>query len=270
MSESLQGRVCLITGAARGQGRSHALRLAAEGAAIVAFDVCKEVTTIGYPAATEADLEETVAQVEAAGGKIVARRGDVRSRADLDAAVADAVENFGRLDVVVANAGLSAWGKLWEIDDDVFQALVDVNLIGVWRTFAAAVPTLIEQGEGGSLIAISSSCGLKAQPGQAHYSSSKHGVVGLVKSAALELGPHQIRVNGIAPGGVDTPMGNNPALTELLEANPAYGVAFGQALPEPYLAPVDAISTAVCYLASDASRYITGIQLPIDMGAIIT
>jgi NAD(P)-dependent dehydrogenase (short-subunit alcohol dehydrogenase family) len=171
--------------------------------------------------------------------------------------------------VVVANAGVSAWGRIWEIDDEVFQAVVDINLNGVWRTFAAAIPTLIEQGDGGSLIAISSSCGLKAQPGQAHYSSSKHGVVGLVKSASIELGPHRIRVNSIHPGGVDTPMGHNPALTELLEAHPEYGVAFGQALPEPFLAPVDDISTAVCYLASDASRYVTGIQLPIDMGAVI-
>jgi SDR family mycofactocin-dependent oxidoreductase len=261
--------VCLITGAARGQGRSHALRLAAEGAAIVAFDLSERPTEIGYPAATKADLDETVALVEAAGGRIVARRGDVRSRADLDAAVADALEHFGRIDVVVANAGVSAWGRIWEIDDEVFQAVVDINLTGVWRTFAAAIPAMIEQGDGGSLIAISSSCGLKAQPGQAHYSSSKHGVVGLVKSAAIELGPHRIRVNSIHPGGVDTPMGHNPDLTALLETNPEYGVAFGQALPEPYLAPVDDISTAVCYLASDASRYVTGIQLPIDMGAVI-
>lgn len=269
MSDSLRGKVCLITGAARGQGRSHALRLAAEGAAVVAFDICGEATTVGYPPATEADLAETVALVESAGGKIVPRVGDVRAQADLDAAVADAMEHFGRIDVVVANAGVSCWGRFWELDEANFQDVIDINLTGVWRTFKAAIPTLIDQGEGGSLIAISSVAGIKALPAQGHYAASKHGVVGLVKGAAIELGSYGIRANSIHPWGVETAMAHDHTLGAILKSNREYLVSFGQVLPEPKLADPDEISNAVLYLASDASRCVTGIQLPVDMGAII-
>lgn len=269
MTGSLDGKVCLITGAARGQGRNHALRLAAEGAAIVAFDVCREVTPIGYPAATDEDLDETVALVESAGGRIVARRGDVRSQTDLDAAVADGLEHFGRLDVVVANAGVSCWGRIWELDDDNFEAVVGINLTGVWRTFKAAIPLLIEQGDGGSLIAISSVAGIKALPAEAHYSASKHGVVGLVKAAALDLGQYDIRANSIHPWGVDTHMAYDPNMGAIMKEHREYRTSLAQVLPPPVLAPPDAISDAVLYLTSDASAFVTGIQLPVDMGATI-
>ena len=269
MSGSLEGKVALVTGAARGQGRSHALRLAAEGAAVVAFDLCAEATTVGYEPATEDDLTETVAQVEAAGGRIVPRVGDVRSQADLDAAVADATSHFGRIDVVVANAGVSCWGRSWELDETVFQDVIDINLTGVWRTFKAAIPTLIDQGDGGSLIAISSVAGIKSLPAQAHYAASKHGVVGLVKGVAIELGPHGIRANSIHPWGVETHMAHDHTLGSILKENREYLVSFGQVLPEPKLAEASDISDAVLYLAGDASRCVTGIQLPVDMGSII-
>jgi SDR family mycofactocin-dependent oxidoreductase len=269
VSGSLDGKVCLITGAARGQGRSHARRLAAEGAAIVAFDLCDVATTVGYEPATEADLAETVAVVEGAGGRIVSRVGDVRDQAALDAAVADALDAFGRLDVVVANAGVSCWGRFWEIDEAVFDDVIAINLSGVWRTFRAAIPTLIEQGEGGSLIAISSVAGIKALPAQAHYSASKHGVVGLVKAAALDLGQYGIRANSIHPWGVEIHMVHDRSLGEAYRGHPEYQKSLGQVLPEPQFADPDDISDAVCYLASDASRCVTGIQLPVDMGATI-
>jgi hypothetical protein len=269
MGGSLEGKVCLVTGAARGQGRSHARRLAAEGAAVVAFDVCREVTSIGYAPATEADLAETVAIVESAGGRISARVGDVRDQAALDGAVADAVERFGRIDVVVANAGVAGWGRFWELDDARFEDVIDINLTGVWRTFKAAIPTMIEQGTGGSLIAISSVAGLKALPAQAHYVASKHGVVGLVRAAAVELGRYGIRANSIHPWGVDTQMAHDPNVREIFEGHGEYLISFGQALTAPKLADPDDISDAVCYLASDASRCVTGVQLPVDMGATI-
>lgn len=267
MSRSLEGKVCLVTGAARGQGRSHARRLALEGASIVAFDVCAPVGELEYPPATKAELMETIDLVESNGGRIVPRVGDVRVQTDLDAAVADAMEHFGRLDVVVANAGICKWGRFWEFDDEDWASIVDVNLTGVWRTFKAAAPTMIEQGEGGSLIAISSVAGIKALPGQAHYAASKHGVVGLVKAAAIELGEYSIRVNSIHPWGVDTPMAHDPGVTRTLDKHPRYSTSLGVAMEEPLLAEPDDISDAVVYLASDASRCVTGIQLPVDMGA---
>jgi SDR family mycofactocin-dependent oxidoreductase len=269
MSGSLDGKVCLVTGAARGQGRNHARRLAAEGAAIVAFDLCAAATTVGYEPASEADLDETVGLVEDAGGRIHPRIGDVRDQASLDAAVADAVEHFGRLDVVVANAGVSCWGRFWELDDAVFEDVIAINLTGVWRTFKAAIPTMIEQGTGGSLIAISSVAGIKALPAQAHYASSKHGVVGLVKAAALELGPHRIRANSIHPWGVETHMVHDRSMGAVYRGHPEYQKSLGQVLPEPQFADPDDISDAVLYLAGDASRCMTGVQLPVDMGATI-
>jgi len=268
MSGSLEGKVCLVTGAARGQGRNHARRLAAEGASIVAFDICAEAAHVGYPTSTEGDLAETVALVEGAGGKIASRVGDVRVQADLDAAVSDAVSYFGRLDVVVANAAICNWGRFWEHDDEYWLSTMDINLTGVWRTFKAAVPLLLEQGRGGSLIAISSVCGLRSLPGQVAYSASKHGVVGLVRGAALELGEYGIRVNSIHPWGVQTEMINDAEMATTLETHPHYLSSLAQALPDPLVAEPDDISNAVIYLASDASRATTGIQLPVDMGRL--
>jgi SDR family mycofactocin-dependent oxidoreductase len=264
---ALTGKVVFITGAARAQGRSHAVRLAAEGADVVAVDLCAAPIELGYPPATVDDLEETARLVEKHGRRVVTAVADVRDPAALDEAFERGWRELGRLDVVVANAGISSWGRFWEMAEDVWLTTLDINLTGVWRTFRAAAPRLIAQGEGGSLIAISSVAGIKALPGQAHYSAAKHGLVGLVKAAAIELGPYGIRVNSVHPWGVDTPMAHDPAVHAILEAHPTYAVSFGSILADPVLASPEDVSDAVVWLASDASRRVTGIQLPVDMGA---
>lgn len=263
----LDGKVAFITGAARAQGRSHAVRLAEEGADIIALDICAPAAKVGYPTATPDDLDETVRQVEALGRKIVARVGDVRSQADLDGAVADGVAALGRLDIVVANAGISTWGRFWEMTDERWQDMIDINLTGVWRTLRAAAPTMIAQGTGGSMITISSVAGIKSLPGQAHYSAAKHGVVGLTKTAAFELGPHEIRVNSVHPWGVETPMTQDAELEPMLGAHPEFLASFASLMPQIGIAQPRDISETVLFLASDASRFMTGAQLTVDMGA---
>ena len=263
----LDGKVAFITGAARAQGRSHAVRLAAEGADIIAIDICAEAAPVGYVTATRDDLDETARLVEKEGRGIVARVADVRNQASLDAAVAEGVQAFGGLDVVVANAGISTWDRFWEMSEDKWQAMVDINLSGVWRTFKAAAPTMIARGRGGSMIAIASVAGIKSLPAQAHYSAAKHGVVGLTKSAAIELGEYGIRVNSIHPWGVQSPMVEDPNVGLVLGAHPDYAKSFGSILSSLQVADPSDISDAVVYLASDMSRCVTGIQLPVDMGA---
>ena len=264
---SLDGKVVFITGAARAQGRSHALRVAQEGADVIAVDLCAAPLRLGYPPASVADLDETARLVENAGRRIVTAVADVRDQLALDTALERGVGELGRLDVVIANAGISSWGRFWELPDEVWLTTIEINLTGVWRTFRAAAPRLIEQGDGGSLIAISSVAGIKALPGQAHYTAAKHGLVGLVKAAAIELGPYGIRVNSVHPWGVDTPMAHDPAVDAILEAHPTYLGSFGSILSDPVLASPEDISDAVVWLASDASRRVTGVQLPVDMGA---
>jgi SDR family mycofactocin-dependent oxidoreductase len=264
---ALTDKVVFVTGAARAQGRSHAVRLAQEGADVIALDLCAAPLPLGYPPASHQDLEETGRLVEKAGRRAVTVVADVRDQDALDAAVEEGVRELGRLDVVVANAGISSWGRFWEMPEELWRATIDINLSGVWRTFRAAAPRLIDQGRGGSLIAISSVAGIKALPGQAHYTAAKHGLVGLVKAAAIELGPYGIRVNSIHPWGVDTPMAHDPGVQTMLVAHPTYAGSFGSILTEPALAASEDISDAVVWLASDASRRVTGIQLPVDMGA---
>ena len=266
----LEGRVAFVTGAARGQGRSHAVRLAREGASIIAIDVAADVSPDnGYPPADQAELDETVALVTAEGREILARAVDVRDSDGMSAILAEGIAAFGgRLDVVVANAGIVNWGRFWELSDDQWQTLIDVNLTGVWRTMKAAVPHMIEAGNGGSIITISSVAGIKSLPGQAHYSAAKHGVVGLTKTAAIELGEYGIRVNSIHPWGVATAMALEDAnMEKIFTAHPNYGMSFASALPTVVLAEPDDISDGVVYLASDLSRAVTGTQLTIDMGA---
>lgn len=267
MAKRLSGRVALVTGAARGQGRAHAVRLAEEGAHLVLLDVCGPVAELGYPPAEPADLDATVAQAERAGATVLAREADVRSLTALEAAAAAAVTTFGRLDVVVANAGISDWGRTWEITPEAWQTMLDVNLTGVWHTLRACVPVMIEAGNGGSIVTVSSVAGLKALPGQAHYTAAKHGVTGLTGTAAIELAPHGIRVNSVHPWAVDTAMADDTALTRLLRAERGYLVSFGQVLGEPRRAAPRDIADAVAWLASDESRTVTGIALPVDMGA---
>ncbi|MFB4308289.1 mycofactocin-coupled SDR family oxidoreductase [Actinomadura sp. GTD37] len=263
----LTGKVAFITGAARGQGRAEAVRLAAEGADVIATDIAGPASGfVRYGASTQADLDETAELVKAQGRRVVARRADVRNLGELEAAVRDGVAELGRLDVVVANAGIVNYGRTWELDEDQWQDVIDTNLTGVWKTVKATVPTLVEQGQGGSVIITSSVAGLKGLPFLAHYASSKHGVVGLAKVLANELGEHDIRVNTIHPHGVRTGM-TGGALNELLEGAPLLGPLYMPALPYSMVEPED-IANMVAFLASDEGRYITGAQLPVDLGAL--
>jgi SDR family mycofactocin-dependent oxidoreductase len=269
----LDGKVAFITGAARGQGRSHAVRLAEEGADIIAVDLCDEVDSAPYEQATWEDLEETAAAVEGLDRRIHFQRADVRSSAELNDAVAKGVAALGRLDIVAANAGIWSHAPLSEMSDQMYNDMIDVNQHGVFHTCRAAVPQLVEQGEGGSIIITGSTAGRKGFNNHVHYSSAKHAVVGMMRAMANELAPHFIRVNTVHPTSVYTKMNQNPAMWELFAPgveNPTYD-DFGQTftdlnlLPVPWVDPVD-ISNAVLFLASDEARYITGIQLPVDAG----
>jgi SDR family mycofactocin-dependent oxidoreductase len=263
------GKVAFVTGAARGQGRSHAVRLAREGASVIAIDVADAVAVHNtYAPATEADLKETERLLEQVGLPCVVETADVRDLTALDEIVRDALQRLGgRLDVVVANAGINNWGRLWEMSEEQWLTMVDINLSGVWRTMKAAVPHMISAGNGGSIVAISSVAGIKSLPGQAHYSAAKHGVVGLAKTAAIELGEYGIRVNSIHPWGVATAMGEDPYTATILTEHPNYAVSFGSVLPPFAFADPNDISDAVIWLASDLARMVTGTQLTVDMGA---
>ncbi|MEV0945782.1 mycofactocin-coupled SDR family oxidoreductase [Rhodococcus sp. NPDC049939] len=262
------GKVAFITGAARGQGRAHAVRLAREGATIIAIDICGPVSEYNtYDSATPDDLAETVRRVESEGGKIMAEQADIRDSAQLKAIVNRGVEQFGGLDIVIANAGICNWNRFWEMPDEQWETLIDVNLTGTWKTLKAAVPSMIESGRGGSIIVISSVAGIKPIPGQANYAASKFGLVGLTQAAAKELGEYGIRVNSIHPYGVKTPMGNDQGGLALLEKHPHYMSSLSSILTEHPLADTDDITEAVVWLAGDGSRMVTGSQVAVDMGA---
>jgi (+)-trans-carveol dehydrogenase len=270
----LQDRVALITGAARGQGRSHAITLAREGADIVAVDRCAPVESVAYPLSTPDDLAETAKLVEREGRRIVTYVGDVRSSADMRAATQLALDEFGRIDVVVANAGIWSPGSVWEMDDQTWQDMIDINLTGVFNTVRFAIPHMIER-RSGSLILTSSTCGVKALGWMPHYNSAQHGVMGLTRSLALDLGPYFVRANAVLPSTVNTPMIHNdpsyriyrPDLENPTREDAMAGFYEHNAMPLPYVEPED-VSEAVLFLASDASRYVTGIGLPIDLGTI--
>lgn len=271
----LEGKVAFITGAARSQGRSHALRLAQEGADIIAVDVCSPVDTIEmYPAATEADLAETVKEVEALDRRIVATTADVRDSAALRKAVDDGVAELGRLDIVLANAGVFEIQPALDITDDGWQTMIDVNLTGVWNTCKVALPHIIAGGRGGSIVLTSSTAGLKGTPNTVHYTAAKHGVVGIMRTLANEFGQHSIRVNTVHPTGVDTVMIQNPKTWGLFspdnptreQAEPIFATT--NTLPVPWVEAID-ISNAIAFLVSDDARYITGATLPVDAGYTI-
>jgi len=267
MAHLLEDKVVFITGAARGQGREHAVRLAREGADIIALDICAAVSDdVGYAAATRADLDETARLVEDAGGRIRTFVADVRDLAAMREVVAAGVEEFGRLDVVVANAGIATWNRFWEMSEEQWTTVVDINLTGVWRTMTAAVPAMIEGGRGGSIIIVSSAAGIGTSPGCAHYAATKHGLIGLARTAATELGAYGIRVNTINPGAVDTEMGNDPTIAALLGEHPEYMSVYSMPLATVQRTEVGDISNAVVYLASDLSRAVTGSKVVIDMG----
>jgi SDR family mycofactocin-dependent oxidoreductase len=262
----VQGKVAFITGAGRGQGRSHAVRLAREGADIIAIDSCEGYATVGYAMASEDDLQETCRLVEATGQRILARTVDVR---DLDATtqtVRDGVRSFGRLDIVCANAGICTVQPWSEASTELWKDTLDVNVIGVWNSITASVPHLIDAG-GGSIICTSSTAGRKGHPFLTPYVASKHAVVGMMKSMANELAVHNIRVNTIHPTGVRTPMVDSLGrLPELIEEVPSVGGIFVNSLPIGTLEP-EAVSNAVLFLASDESAAVTGLEFTIDAGA---
>ena len=265
----MDGKVVLITGAARGQGRSHALRLAEEGADIIAVDACTDVGSAPYALATEDDLAETVKLVENLDRRIVARRADVRDYAGLKAAVDQGVSELGRLDVVCANAGILSFGPLWELTDEQWQEMIDINLTGVWHTAKAVIPTMIAQGTGGSIIFTSSVAGLKGFGYVGAYSAAKHGVVGLMRTLVNEVSAHNIRVNCVNPTTVDTDMIQNQAAYAYFQVDTreAFDAVFRtfHTLPLPWIEKRD-VSAAVLYLASDDSRYVTGLTLAVDGG----
>ena len=272
----LSGKVAFVTGAARGQGRSHAARLAAEGADIIAVDVCEQLESVPYPMATKADLDETVAAVEAVDRRILARAADVRDLAALRAVVDEGVAQLGRLDVVVANAGIATYAPALDLTELEWDEMIAVNLGGVWRTIRAAVPHIRAHGDGGSVIITSSASGLRAIPNAGHYAAAKHGLVGLMKVLALELGPERIRVNTIHPTTVDTPMTRNDATLDLfLPGQADQSVeAFARiaqrlnVLPVPWIQP-EAVSNLVAFLACDEGQFITGAAIPVDAGMAV-
>lgn len=277
MAGRVEGKVAFITGAARGQGRTHAVRLAEEGADIIAVDLCEQVGTISYPMATPEDLEETVRQVEDLDRRIVATQADVRDYEALDRALSDGISQLGRLDIVAANAGIGSRPfPAQDIDERTWQDMIDVNLTGVWHTSKAAIPHLIEGGHGGSIILTSSAAGLRAYEHIAHYVSAKHGVVGLMRTLANELAPHMIRVNSVHPTQVDTPMIMNddtyrlfrPDLENPTREDFAPASQAMNALPIPWIEARD-VSNALLFLASDEARYITGVALPVDAGCVV-
>jgi SDR family mycofactocin-dependent oxidoreductase len=265
---NLEGRVAFITGAARGQGRAHAVRLAADGADIIALDICKDIDSMDYPNATLDDLHETVTLVEANGRRIIAAQADIRDADAVEQVVADGIREFGRLDIVIANAGivrLTGGGDSRQI----FRDIVDVNLVGAWNTVQAAIPALIDGGRGGSIVITSSSAGLKGtgtdRAGGQAYTASKRGLVGLMQVWANDLAQYSIRVNTIHPTGVATGMVLNETMAELFAANdPALG-SMQNALPIQILAPED-IAGAVAWLVSDEAKFITGTAWPLDAG----
>ena len=265
----LEGRVAFITGAARGQGRAHAVRLARDGASIIALDVCDDVTNIDYPQARPEDLTETVKLVEAEGSRIIPKIADVRDYGVVKAAFDDGIAQLGgRVDIVIANAGVVRFG-----DDDDFLGtwsdIIGVNLTGVFHTVRAAIPTMIAGERGGSIVITSSSAGIRGtgtdKAGGQAYAASKRGVVGLMQVLANDLAKHSIRVNTIHPTGVLSGMTQNEAMAAMVAAGDPGLMAMVNALPIEILQPED-IANAVAWLVSDQAHFITGIQFPLDAG----
>ncbi|MEV5302657.1 mycofactocin-coupled SDR family oxidoreductase [Amycolatopsis methanolica] len=272
----VEGKVAFITGAARGQGRSHAIRLAEEGADIIAVDICAPVETVSYPMPTPEDLEETAREVEKRGRKALTRVVDVRDQAALHEVVADGVAEFGRLDIVVANAGILAIAVDEPTDPEqrqkVWQTTLDINIGGAWNTVEAAAPAMVDAGKGGAIVFTCSTQGLKYAANNdlslTAYTVAKHGMVGLMRCMAADLAPHSIRVNSVHPTGVNTPMVTNEVMGKYGEKHPQLGELMGNLLPVGVVEPED-ISEAVLYLVADSGRYVTGVALPVDAGHLI-
>ena len=272
----VEGKVALVTGAARGQGREHAVRLAEEGADIIAVDICAPVETVNYPMPEPEDLNETARLVEKSGRRVVTETVDVRDQAGLAAAVEAGVAQLGGLDIVVANAGILsiALDEPTSREDRaaVWATTLDVNLTGAWNTLEVVTPYLVNGGKGGAIVITASTQGLNYAANNdlalTAYTASKHGLVGLMRCAAADLAPHNIRVNSIHPTGVNTPMVTNEVMTEYGAKHPRLGDLMGNLLPVGVVEPWD-ISEAVLYLVGDSGRYITGVTLPVDAGHLL-
>jgi SDR family mycofactocin-dependent oxidoreductase len=272
----LDGKVAFITGVARGQGRSHALTLAREGADIIGLDLCAKPSTTAYAGATEEDLQETVRLVKEAGGQILAEVADTRDFDQVQAVFDRGVEQFDRVDIVIPNAGICSGAKTWEIRPQDWREMIDINLNGVFHTVKAAVPTLISQGEGGSIVFIGSTEALKGAENISSYAASKHGVTGLMTSLARELGQYRIRVNSVNPTCVDTHMINNdfvyglfrPDLDRPTREDVIDTFSGTHLLPVPWIDPED-VSNAILYLVTETGRYITASTMVIDAGFIV-
>ncbi|MCE0764917.1 mycofactocin-coupled SDR family oxidoreductase [Pseudonocardia kujensis] len=276
MTGQLEGKVALVTGAGRGQGRAEAIALAQDGASVVCLDVGDtRIDSIDYELSSEADLHDTVALAQKTGGAAVAVVGDVRSQADLDGAVATALAEFGGLDIVVANAGIWGLANLWEITEEQWADTQDVVLAGVWRTVKAAVPHLIAQ-RSGSIVVTSSVNGVEGGTRFAHYTAAKHGVLGLMRSAAQELAPHNVRVNAVLPGFMDTRMNMWQGAYDMMAGRPGgtpedrvASAYHWSALAGRGALPADAVSDAVRWLVSDGAKHVTGVALPVDGGHLV-
>jgi SDR family mycofactocin-dependent oxidoreductase len=267
----LDGKVAFITGAARGQGRSHALTLAEAGADIIGVDLCTQLDTVDYPMSTPEDLAETVVLVEKLDRRMVARQADVRDRAALEVALKAGLDEFGRLDIVLANAGIMAHDVAPQANSEQkFRDSLDIMCTGVWNTLQLTAPVLIEGGRGGAIVITSSTAGVRVittnfDGGMDGYNAAKHAVIGLMTSYAGALAKHNIRVNAVAPTGVATPMVMNEHFGKFMEANAEVANAYQNALPVPIIEPSD-VSQGILYLVSDAGRYVTGHTLAIDAG----
>jgi SDR family mycofactocin-dependent oxidoreductase len=276
MSGRLEGKVAFITGAARGQGRAHAVRFAEEGADIVAVDICQQIDTVAYPMACPEDLDETVNLVEKTGRRILAEHADVRDFTRLESVLAKAVAELGRLDFVLANAGMGPGIGLAKPTMDAYVDAIDVMVNGVYYTIEAALPHLLEHGDGGAIVITSSAAGFKSigrdfdtrNPGLAGYTAAKHGVIGLMRYYATTLAEKMIRVNSVHPTGVATPMIQNDMMDGVLERQPGLAAAFTNLLPVSVIDPED-VSEAMVYLCGRSGRYITGTTLSVDAGILL-
>ncbi len=261
------GKVAFVTGAARGQGRAEAVRFAQEGADVVISDICAPVATNQVTPASPDDLDETVRLAEKAGARVIAKQADVRDLTALESLAAEAVNELGHIDIVVANAGILSWGNAWELSTESWNELIDINLTGVFHTIRATVPHMIQQGTGGSIILTSSAAGLKGQPFTLAYTAAKHGVVGICRGLANELGEFDIRVNSIHPAGVATAMMDVPGLFDMIQAHATtLAPLFMNTLPHHSMT-ADDVAGVVAWLASDESRFLTGAQIPVDIGS---
>lgn len=275
MTQRLGGKVALVTGAARGMGRAAAVKFAEEGAKVIAVDLGAQIPGVPYAVGDPADLEETINLVRKAGSDAIAQVADVRDQAQLDTAVANGIKAFGQIDVAVANAGIVHYGDVWALTEEEWNLTLDINTNGVWRTAKAVAPHMIER-LSGTIIVTSSINGRVAMKRMAHYVTSKHAVLGLVKSLAYELGPYNIRVNAILPGAIHTPMTDNPYQGEYTTGNPdtewedrIEGLRPLNLLRGRTILPASAIADAMCFLASDEAAHVSGVELPVDAGHLI-